>query len=64
MSDRPNPIQMQKSLGGVDYPASRDDLVRHAERNGADADVLDGLRSMEDRQYDGPTAVSQAFRTS
>jgi hypothetical protein len=63
MADRPNPIQMQKFLGGVDYPASRDDLVRHAEQHGADDDVLEGLRQMEDRSYDGPNAVSQAFST-
>ena len=57
----PNPIQMQKSLSGVDYPASRDDLVQHAERNGADEDVLRQLRSMPDREYDGPNAVSAEF---
>jgi Protein of unknown function (DUF2795) len=34
VADKPNPIQMQKFLAGVDYPASRDDLVRHAESEG------------------------------
>ena len=64
MSDKPNPIQMQKFLGGVDYPASRDDLVKHAEGKGADDDVLEGLRAIEDRTYDGPNAVSAAFSKS
>jgi hypothetical protein len=52
---------MQKFLGGVDYPASRDELVAHAESKGADEAVLEGLRTMEDRTFDGPNAVSQAF---
>jgi hypothetical protein len=33
-------IEVQKFLGGVDYPAGRDDLVRHAEQQGAPDDVV------------------------
>ncbi|MFL6144239.1 MAG: DUF2795 domain-containing protein [Labedaea sp.] len=56
-----NPIQMQKFLSGVDYPASKDDLVEHARQKGADEEVLRGLESMPDRTYDGPNAVSAEF---
>jgi len=59
MSDAPNPIQVQKYLGGIDYPASKDDIVSKAESAGADTEVLDALRGIADREYDGPTAVSQ-----
>jgi hypothetical protein len=55
-----NPIELQKHLGGVDYPASRDDLVRAAEQNGAGDDVLEALRGIPDREYDAPTAVTKA----
>jgi hypothetical protein len=58
MADKVNPIQAQKFLGGIDYPASKDDLVKHAEEQGADEDVLSVLREIPDRQYDGPNAVS------
>lgn len=61
MADKVNPIQMQKFLKGVDYPAGRDALVKHAEDSGADEPVLAGLRDMPDREYDGPNAVSQEF---
>jgi Protein of unknown function (DUF2795) len=57
--DKPNPVQLQKFLKGVDYPASKDELVRHAKDNGADETVLEALRALPDRQYDGPNAVSQ-----
>ncbi|HVX09005.1 DUF2795 domain-containing protein [Humibacter sp.] len=60
MNDRPNPIQVQKFLGGIDYPASKDTIVSKAEQEGADDNVLDALRNIPDREYDGPTAVSEA----
>ncbi|MCW2719568.1 MAG: hypothetical protein QOG20_366 [Pseudonocardiales bacterium] len=55
-----NPVQLQKFLRGVDYPARKEDLVRHAEQQGADEEVLDTLRRIPDREYDGPNAVSAA----
>ncbi|MFF5992706.1 DUF2795 domain-containing protein [Prauserella flavalba] len=58
---QPNPIQMQKYLAGVDYPCSRDDLVEHARNKGADDDVLEHLRSLPERTYDGPNAVSAEY---
>ena len=60
MSDKPNPIQIQKFLGGIDYPASKEDLVSKAESAGADDAVLDALRGLPDREFDSPTAVSEA----
>jgi hypothetical protein len=56
---KPNPIELQKYLSGVDYPAKRDDLVRAAEKNGADSGTLDVVRRLPDRTYDGPSGVSK-----
>ncbi|WP_447985132.1 DUF2795 domain-containing protein [Nitrospira sp. Nam74] len=39
----PTPIQVQKFLGGVDYPADRGSLVERASENGADENVLTAL---------------------
>jgi hypothetical protein len=55
----PTFIEVQKYLGGVDYPADRDALLDHARGKHAPDDVLDALGSIEDRTYDGPSAVSQ-----
>lgn len=60
MSDTPNPIQIQKFLAGVNYPADRSTLVSTAEKEGADGPVLDALKSIPDKEYDSPTAVSSA----
>jgi len=56
-----NPIQVQKYLKGVDYPASREDLMAHAEDNGADEDVLDLLDQLPDEEYETPADVSKAI---
>ena len=61
MNDTPNPIQIQKFLGGVDYPADRDTLLSRAKDSGADANVVKALESLPEREYDGPTAVSSAI---
>jgi len=58
--EAPNPIQVQKYLGGIDYPASKEDIVRSAEGSDAPDDVLEALRSIPDGEYDAPTAVSSA----
>jgi hypothetical protein len=41
--DTVNPIQMQKHLKGMDYPASKEDLIAHAKKNGADKNALSVL---------------------
>jgi hypothetical protein len=53
-----NSIQVQKFLGGMYYPASKDEIARHAEQNGANENVLNALLRIPDRQYDAPNAVS------
>jgi uncharacterized protein DUF2795 len=53
--NKPNPIELQKYLSGVDYPAKRDDLVRAAERNGADDTTLQVVRGQ-------PPRVAQPLR--
>lgn len=58
-SDAPNPIEVQKALGGVDYPAKKDDLVNNAEQSGADESVLAALRDIPDKEYDSPAEVSK-----
>jgi len=53
-------IQVQKFLGGMDYPASKEDIVRTAKDAGADEGVMSALEGIPDREYDGPPAVTEA----
>lgn len=64
MPDAPNPIQVQKFLGGMSYPASKENLVSHAKDAGADRDIVDALDNLPDKEYDGPTDVTSALSDS
>ncbi|KAG8152416.1 DUF2795 domain-containing protein [Burkholderia catarinensis] len=55
----PGPVDVQKTLKGMDYPASRSDIVECAERSHADRDVIDMLRRIPDREYGTPASVSK-----
>lgn len=55
----PTPIQVQKFLGGVDYPADKAVLVKRAKDNGADENVLNALNQMSDKTYNSPNDVSE-----
>ncbi len=55
----PSPIDIQKALGGMEYPASREDLVQHAKDTGADGAVLETLENLPDREFDSPTDVNK-----
>jgi len=57
-------IKVQKSLSGMDYPASKQDLIEHARKQNADRDVIEALESIPDREYEGPSGVSSAVAKS
>jgi hypothetical protein len=53
-----SPIDMQKALKGMDYPATKQQILEHAK--GGDKDVLEALQKIDDREYEGPSGVSAA----
>lgn len=55
-----NPAQIEKFLGGMNYPASRDDLVDYAKQRGADTNVLQTLQRLPYDSFDTPGDVSEA----
>jgi hypothetical protein len=57
-----NPIQLQKSLKGVKYPASKADLVKAAKENGADENIRTALNGLADEPFNRPSDVSKAVR--
>ncbi|MFQ1001533.1 DUF2795 domain-containing protein [Modestobacter sp. SSW1-42] len=55
-----SPIDIQKALSGIEYPAKRDDVVQHARSQGGGDDVIEALQGIDDQEYDTPAAVSKA----
>ncbi|HYX51400.1 MAG TPA: DUF2795 domain-containing protein [Ktedonobacteraceae bacterium] len=56
-----NPIQLQKYLKGMDYPARKADLIKRAEQNGADDQVRSTLEQLPDQQFNSAADVSKAI---
>lgn len=46
-----SPIEISKHLKGVDFPASKEDLVQRAQQNDASQDVIDTLKELPDQEY-------------
>jgi Protein of unknown function (DUF2795) len=53
-------IKVQKFLGGIHYPATKQQLIDHARGNRADNDALDTLKEIPEQEYSGPDEVSKA----
>ncbi|MBD2292613.1 DUF2795 domain-containing protein [Anabaena sphaerica FACHB-251] len=57
-----NPVAVQKHLKGVDYPAGKQELIKHARQQGAGRDVLSLLEQLpEDEEYDNPADLNKAI---
>ncbi|WP_229403004.1 DUF2795 domain-containing protein [Micromonospora okii] len=55
--------ELLEYLGGLDYPVSREDLVRWGQENGASTELLRMLRSLPAEEFDSPTELSTALNT-
>jgi hypothetical protein len=51
----------QKYLGGIDYPAGKQDLISHARKHDAPDAVIQVLEMFEDKTYQSAADVSKEF---
>ena len=56
-----SPANVTKHLKGIDFPAKKQDLVKHAQHLKAEQIVIDEIQRMEDREYDNMAEVMKAF---
>jgi hypothetical protein len=56
-----SPANVQTYLKGIDYPATKDDLIRKARDNGAPDEVMDILQQLREGEYGGPQDVMKAY---
>ncbi|MBD2676311.1 MULTISPECIES: DUF2795 domain-containing protein [Nostoc] len=57
-----NPVEIQKHLKGVDYPAKKQDLIQHAKKQGAGKEIISLLEKVpEDKEFESPTALNKAL---
>ena len=56
-----SPAQVEAYLKGISFPASKQDIIRQAEDNGADKPVLNILGSLREKEYHSPIDISKAI---
>lgn len=59
-----NPIDVQKNLKGVSYPASKAELVEAARANGGGDDLIEQLEGLSEDRFEGPNEVMKALGKS
>jgi hypothetical protein len=52
-----SPINIARHLSGIDFPASKKNLIEHANSNKAGDDVIERLQQMPDRKYESMADV-------
>jgi len=55
-----NPAEVERYLKGVNYPAKKQDLIKHAQQQGANQDVIEVLKEMRDQDFNSPVEVNKA----
>jgi len=56
-----NPLRLRDYLNGLDFPVSKEDLIRRAQESGADTELLETLRSLPAEQFSSPGELSEAL---
>ena len=56
-----SPANVTKNLKGIDFPASKQDLLKHARHLKAEKIVIDEIQAMDEREYNSMADVMKAF---
>ncbi len=56
-----SPAEVQRYLGGMNYPATKDDLMNKARTSGAPQEMIDALQQLEQEEFGGPQDVTKAL---
>lgn len=56
-----SPANVTKHLKGIDFPASKQDLIKHAQHEHADKEVISQLQNFEEREYGSMADVMKSY---
>jgi hypothetical protein len=59
-----NPIEVQKALKNMNYPAKKEDLIKHARNRNASDKVMQDINELPDKEYTNAADVSKEFKGS
>lgn len=56
-----NPAKIEESIRGIDFPASKEDLLNRARENNADQEELDALKGLPEQEFNTSADITQAL---
>ena len=57
-----SPIEVQKALKNMNYPASKEDLIKHAKGRDASNEVMQDIENLPEKEYKSAADVSKEFK--
>lgn len=51
---------VEKYIGGIDFPVDKDELISHAKQKGAPKEMLEFMNEFPDQEYDSAIDVSKS----
>jgi hypothetical protein len=58
---RTSMADVQHSLGGIDFPKNKNEIVKYAQEHGASSEIISDLQQLPDRTYNNAADVAQEF---
>lgn len=56
-----SPANIAHHLKGIDFPAEKEDLLRHAKKNGGGREVTEAIAHMPERRYESMADVMKGL---
>jgi hypothetical protein len=56
-----SPANVAQYFSGIDFPCEKEDLIEHAEQNGAPDEVLEVLNDMPEEEYSNMAEVMKSY---
>ena len=54
-----NPVEIEKSLRGINFPATKEEITKKAKENGAGREILDALNKLSEKEYQKPMDITK-----
>lgn len=62
MAQQPiNPVQVEKCLKGLDFPADKQEVIEYASQHGATSEIRQALNSLPERTFDSPVGLNKVL---
>jgi hypothetical protein len=56
-----SPANLTHHLKGVQFPATKEDMIKQAQKNGAERDIIEVIQQLPDQEYDSMSKILEGY---